>query len=121
MAEGINPATGKAILGILNDGYIGCRFEIGRPQRLAVHRVAYCDLLLPELTLVRQRGHSVDNGQIREGMFCIGAPEHDFSGQAAAGLAVSILEQEATDAAVDEIGGRRLDIASSLSSRLGNI
>jgi len=53
-------------------------------------------------------------------MFCIGAPVYDFSGQVVAGLAVSMLEQEATDANIATIGGKLIDIASSLSARLGN-
>jgi len=113
-------ATGKAILSTLNEGDIRRRFEAGWPPQLTTHSVASLGPLLQELALVRQRGYSVDNGQIREGMFCIGAPVYDFSGQVVAGLAVSMLEQEATDANIATIGGKLIDIASSLSARLGN-
>src|SRR5471030_440135 len=113
-------ATGKAILSTLNEGDIRRRFEAGWPPQLTTHSVVSLELLLQELALVRQRGYSLDNGQIREGMFCIGAPVYDFSGQVVAGLAVSMLEQEATDSNIATIGGKLIDIASSLSARLGN-
>ncbi|WP_114194336.1 IclR family transcriptional regulator [Edaphovirga cremea] len=113
-------ATGKAILSTLDDEDICHRFAAGWPQPLTVHSVASIEMLLQELALARQRGYSVDDGQIREGMFCIGAPVHDFSGQVVAGLAVSMLEQEATESNVDTIGSKLVDIAASLSARLGN-
>src|SRR5471030_3357288 len=113
-------ATGKAILSTLNDENICRRFETGWPKPLTARSVASLTMLLQELALVRQRGYSLDNGQIREGMFCIGAPVYDFSGQVVAGLAVSMLEQEATDSNIATIGGKLIDIASSLSARLGN-
>jgi len=112
-------ATGKAMLSTLDNEDLRRRFKAGWPQRLTAHSVASFEPLLQELALVRQRGYSVDNGQIREGMFCIGAPVYDFSGQVVAGLAVSMLAQEATELNVATIGKKLVDIASSLSARLG--
>lgn len=114
-------ATGKAMLSTLNDEEICRRFKTGWPQRLTANSVASLETLLQELALARQRGYSVDDGQVREGMFCIGAPVHDFSGQVVAGLAVSMLEQEATESTRDMIGSKLVDIAASLSARLGRV
>jgi len=113
-------ATGKAILSTLGDQQVRQRFTSDWPQPMTANSVANIDQLLLELAQVRQRGYSLDNGQIREGMFCIGAPVYDFSGQAVAGLAVSMLEQEAIDSTVEAIGSKLVAIASSLSARLGN-
>ncbi|MEA9391036.1 hypothetical protein SJI19_10860 [Acerihabitans sp. TG2] len=45
---------------------------------------------------------------------------YDFSGQVVAGLAVSMLGQEATASTIETIGHKLVDISSSLSARLGN-
>lgn len=113
-------ATGKAILSTLNDEDICRRFETGWPKPLTARSVASLTTLLQELAVVRQRGYSVDDGQIREGMFCIGAPVYDFSGQVVAGLAVSMLEQEAAASTIEAIGNKLVNIAASLSARLGS-
>ncbi|ARU94405.1 IclR family transcriptional regulator [Tatumella citrea] len=112
-------ATGKAILSTLSDEEIGRRFADRWPESLTSHSVKSASALTTELARVRQCGYSIDNGQIREGMLCIGAPVRDFSGQAVAGLAVSLLQQEAGPQTIETVGQKLLEIAASLSARLG--
>lgn len=113
-------ATGKAMLSTLEDEDIWRRFDVQWPHILTVHSVGMIDALLQELTVARQRGFSVDNGQTRDGMFCIGAPVYNFSGQVVAGMAVNILEQETTAFAIGALGCTLVDISMSLSSRWGH-
>jgi len=113
-------ATGKAILSTLNDKEVTQRFEGRWPAPLTPHSVATCENFLTELSAARLRGFSVDNGQVRDGMLCIGAPVYDFSDSAIAGIAVSMLEAEATDAAIARTGLALVDIARSLSARMGH-
>ena len=112
-------ATGKAILSTLSDEEICRRFADRWPEPLTSHSVDSVNALTAELAHVRGCGYSIDKGQIREGMLCIGAPVRDFSGQAVAGLAVSLLQQEAGPQTIDTIGKKLLEIAASLSTRLG--
>lgn len=113
-------ATGKAMLSTLSDQEVVQRFSHQWPETLTPHSVKSRDELLGELATIRQRGFSIDNGQIRDGMLCIGAPVYDFSGKAVAGLAVSMLEIEATVEAIAVTGRALMDISQSLSARLGN-
>lgn len=112
-------ATGKAILSTLSDREVSQRFEGLWPAPLTPHSVSACEDLLAELAATRLRGFSIDNGQIRDGMLCIGAPIYDFSERAIAGIAVSMLEVEATEAAIEQTGQALVDIARSLSARMG--
>lgn len=112
-------ATGKAMLSTLSDQEVSQRFSAQWPSPLTPHSVTTRDGLMAELATTRQRGYSIDNGQIRDGMLCIGAPVYDFSGKAIAGLAVSMLEIEATEEAIESTGLALMDISQSLSSRMG--
>lgn len=113
-------ATGKAILSTLSDQEIKQRFAEEWPAPLTPHSVSTYENLLAELTAARLRGFSIDNGQIRDGMLCIGAPVYDFSDRAIAGIAVSMLEVEATEAVIEHTGQALVDIARSLSARMGH-
>lgn len=112
-------ATGKAMLSTLSDQEVTQRFHTHWPNALTPHSVTTCDGLLAELATTRKRGFSIDDGQIRDGMLCIGAPVYDFSGKAVAGLAVSMLEIEATAEAIEKTGRALMDISQSLSARMG--
>lgn len=76
--------------------------------------------LMQELALTRQRGYSVDNEGVREGVVCFGAPVFDASGQPVAGVGVCIHKALADG----DDGGQRhrdaaLQVAAQLTHRLG--
>jgi len=112
-------ATGKILLSALPDEALRQRFGKTWPQGLTGHSVPGLAAFLVEMQATRERGYSIDDGQIREGMHCIGAPIRDFSGAPVAGIAVSLLDHEATPEAVREIGTRLAAVAAALSRRLG--
>jgi len=63
----------------------------------------------------RAQGYAVDNGEIREGMVCLGAPILGPEGSPVAGIAISMTSTEARDAAKKDLGGIICEIAGSLS------
>ncbi|SHO63399.1 transcriptional regulator, IclR family [Pseudoxanthobacter soli DSM 19599] len=112
-------ATGKAMLSTLAPGELSDLFAGSWPAPLTPRSVGSLKALESELAAARARGYSVDDGQIREGMVCLGAPVADFSGKAIAGVAVSLLEREATPGRLAEVGAQVRAIADDLSGRLG--
>lgn len=112
-------ATGKAMLSTLAPGELSDLFAGPWPAPLTPRSVVSLEALESELAAARARGYSVDDGQIREGMVCLGAPVADFSGKAIAGVAVSLLEREATPDRLAEVGAQVRAMADALSGRLG--
>ncbi len=62
-------------------------------------------------------GYAIDNGEIREGMFCLGAAVLNAAGAPVAGVAVSMTSAEARSEARDALGAIIADIARKLSER----
>lgn len=112
-------ATGKAMLSARGDEEVRALLAGQWPAPLTGRSSKTLPALLGELAETRARGFSIDDGQIREGMVCLGAAVQDYSGQTVAGLALSLLEHEATPARVAELGTGLRRIAAELSSRLG--
>ncbi len=73
-----------------------------------------------ELEEIRQRGYSIDNGQLREGMYCFGAPVFGAGSKTAiAGFAVGLLSIEVTKQNAARYGRDVARFAEELSRRLG--
>jgi DNA-binding IclR family transcriptional regulator len=89
------------------------------PRPLTSRSVGSIKALLAELKETRKRGFSIDDGQIREGMYCFGAPVRDGTGRAVAGVAVSILMTDVNDATISAAGQAVRSVADQLSKRLG--
>lgn len=60
-------------------------------------------------------GYAVDNGEIREGMICLGAPIIGPQGAPVAGIAISMTSAEARPEVQRELGGIVRDIADRLA------
>ncbi|WP_296099789.1 IclR family transcriptional regulator [uncultured Agrobacterium sp.] len=111
-------ATGKILLSDLKPAELD-RLLTDFPKPLTPRSVGSVEELKRELEVTRKRGFSVDDGQIREGMICIGAPLRDHSGAAVAGIAISILRSEASDDKIAELGAQLQAIAQGMSEGLG--
>jgi DNA-binding IclR family transcriptional regulator len=73
-----------------------------------------------ELEEIRERGYSIDDGQLREGMHCFGAPVFGAGSKAAiAGLAVGLLSVEVSKDNANRYGDDIARFAEELSRRLG--
>ena len=76
--------------------------------------------LIKELAETRERGYSIDDGQVREGMHCFGAPVFDSSGtRAVAGVAVSMLSLDVNAQSQAKAGRAIRRLADRLSQRMG--
>jgi DNA-binding IclR family transcriptional regulator len=113
-------ATGKAMLSTMPDVEVRKRLQGPWPAQLTSTGTPSLKAFLQELEGVRSRGYSIDDGQVREGMHCFGAPVFDSSGPSAvAGIAVSKLALE-MNAKTQEATGRAIrELADRLSARLG--
>jgi DNA-binding IclR family transcriptional regulator len=112
-------ATGKAILSTMEDEHIVDLYNTRWPVAMTMRSVSDVERLIEEMDATRQRGYSIDDGQIREGMTCIGAAVCDHTGKAVAGIAVSMLETEGSAVTIDRVGVKLKQIATALSRRLG--
>ena len=107
-------ATGKAMLAYLppeNRATLTAEF----PPPLTPASVRDRAGLEAEITRVRQDGFSVDNGQVRAGMTCIGAAVLNRAGLPVAGVALSMTTEEASPSAIAEAGEAIADLATRLS------
>lgn len=114
-------ATGKAILSTMPNSAVAQLYPSGLPEPLTPHTVADMDTLFDELEQIRECGYSVDDQQVREGMFCFGAPVYDFTGnRAVGGIAFSIHANKMDDGRSQKIGQTVIQYARLLSQRLGS-
>ena len=112
-------ATGKAQLETLSDAELGELFRDYWPEPLTRFSVRNLEGLRAEIAAIRDRGYSIDDGQIREGMICLGAAIRDYSRRPIGGVAISLIESEATPDVLERVGMRLRRTADALSSRLG--
>ena len=113
-------ATGKAILSTRRPAEVEAFVGDRMPLPMTSKSVRSVGELMAELAETRRRGYSIDNGQLREGMFCLAAPIFDSSSQSAvAGVAIGLLQSEVTPASEQELGASIVAFANELSRRLG--
>jgi DNA-binding IclR family transcriptional regulator len=113
-------ATGKAILSTMPDETIHSLFANDFPAPWTAASVASVDDLLVEMAETRERGYSIENGQLREAMVCLGAPVFGASStHAIAGVAIGVLAGEADDTVLAEIAATVRRLSAELSQRLG--
>ena len=111
-------ATGKAMLAFQDASEVRRLYPRDPLPTMAGKGPKTVAALLKELALTRQRGYSVDDESVREGVHCMGAPVFDATGHAVAGVGVCI-----NKAMLGAKGARHheavLNAARLLSQRLG--
>ena len=112
-------ATGKAILSTMPSKNVRAFMANRWPQPLTSNSVQDIDALLAELEETRNRGFSIDNGQVRDGMTCLGVPVRNSVNKVVAGVAVSFLSVDADQPSFNAIARNILKVADLLSVRLG--
>lgn len=83
-------ATGKALLAHQDPARLAQLFPGDPLPQISGKGPRTRAALQAELALARERGWSVDDEGVREGVYCMGAPVFDASGQAVAGVGVCI-------------------------------
>lgn len=112
-------ATGKAILSTMKEDDVRAILANRWPVALTHNSVPNLEALLDELQRTREQGYSVDNGQVRDGMWCFGAAVRGADNKAVAGVAVSLLQREAHESTTKVVTDSVRRVALLLSQRLG--
>lgn len=111
-------ATGKAMLSTLPLQTIESLYDGIFPKSLTPSGVTNFATLASELTAIHQSRISLDDGQLREGMYCLGTYIRNASGHAVAGMAVSFLQAE-YEANRSEVSAVLIELAEQIEQRLG--
>ncbi|WP_201525889.1 IclR family transcriptional regulator [Psychrobacter frigidicola] len=111
-------STGKAILSTLSMTTIDSLYEGNFPKPLTHNSVGSFDELSTELTAIHSSRISLDNGQLRDGMYCLGTYIRNASGNAVAGMAVSFLQAE-YESKCDQVSTVLIELAEQMEQRLG--
>jgi IclR family transcriptional regulator, blcABC operon repressor len=112
-------ATGKMFLSEMPDKELRVLFNSSFPAPMTSRSVRNLDQLMGELAITRDRGYSIDDGQVREAMICIGSAVRDHSGKMIAGIATSLLRIEASDDVLSDMAKEVQRAANALSRNLG--
>jgi DNA-binding IclR family transcriptional regulator len=112
-------ATGKAMLAMMPDQEVEERLRGKWPEKLTPNSTPNMAAFKRELDQTRERKFSVDDGQIRDGMHCFGAPVFDANNRIVAGVAVSMLSHDLSQKSMQQAGEAMRKIAHRLSERLG--
>lgn len=110
-------ATGKAMMSLMSDERIRQMYPQGLPKPLTANGVDSFGALFAELQVVRQTRISLDNGQLRIGMYCLGTFIRNAQGKASYGIAVSFLQHE-YEQKKDEISEAIITLAMNIEQRL---
>ncbi|WP_201618300.1 IclR family transcriptional regulator [Psychrobacter urativorans] len=111
-------ATGKAMLSTLSMPAIESLYEGVFPEPTTPNGVNNFDDLSTELTAIHSSRISLDDGQLREGMYCLGTYIRNASGNAVAGMAVSFLQAE-YESKREEVSSVLIELAEQMEQRLG--
>lgn len=111
-------ATGKAMLSTLPMHTIKTLYEDVFPEPMTPNGVDNFEALAHELAAIHDSRVSLDDGQLRDGMYCLGTYVRNASGNAVAGMAVSFLQAE-YESKRDEVSAVLIELAKQMEQRLG--
>lgn len=108
-------ATGKAIMASMPDAERLLHIPKSWPQPFTARGVARLEDFETQIAQWQDRGYAVDNGEIRDGMFCVGVPIRNRSHKVIAGLAISMTEAEANEMGVEYFAKEINSLADKLT------
>ncbi|MGP5011988.1 IclR family transcriptional regulator [Psychrobacter glacincola] len=111
-------ASGKAMLSTLSMTTIKSLYKGHFPKPVTLNGVDNFDDLSTELTAIHSCRISLDDGQLRDGMYCLGTYIRNASGSATAGMAVSFLQAE-YESKRNEVSAALIELAEQIEQRLG--
>lgn len=112
-------ATGKAMLATLSSEEVKHIYAHGLPAAMTPFSVQNFQQLEQEFQHIRQTRISLDNGQLREGMYCLGTYIRDATGQAIAGMAISFVREE-YEQKQQQVSQALIKFAQQIEKRLGS-
>ncbi|WP_367104002.1 IclR family transcriptional regulator [uncultured Psychrobacter sp.] len=113
-------ATGKAMLSTLSMPAIESLYDGNFPAPLTSNGVDNFTDLSKEFAAIHNSRISLDDGQLREGMYCLGTYIRNASGNAIAGMAVSFLQAE-YEVKREEVSAVLIELAQQIEQHLGFI
>ncbi len=112
-------ATGRAMLAFHDEAQVKHLFPTVRlPAFMSMPAMRRSDLL-HELAATRERGYSIDDENVRQGVYCMAAPVFDASGEVVAGVGICLQKASLKPRFVTQQRDTVLDVARQLSQRLG--
>ncbi|WII95548.1 IclR family transcriptional regulator [Moraxella haemolytica] len=111
-------ATGKAMMSTLPFEDVRAMYADGLPIPFTPNSVQSFEVLAGEFEQVKQTHTSLDNGQLRMGMYCLGTYIRNVHGKAVAGLAASFPYHE-YEQKKEEVSVSLIALASKIENRLG--
>ncbi|ASZ87125.1 IclR family transcriptional regulator [Brucella melitensis] len=112
-------ATGKAMLAAMSPRELTQHLPSEWPGPVTPTSVSSLAALEKEMGEAVIKGYSLDNGQLREGMFCIGAAICDRPFHPVAGIALSMTAAEARPDIIEVMGKRVRALADNVAERMG--
>ena len=114
-------ASGKAMLAHLPEEEARLIASKGLKRSTRAGDALALKAFLQELELTRQRGYSIDDQGIREGVYAFGAPVFDATSSVVAGVSVCVSTASLEGDAAARHRNLALDVARELTERLGGI
>lgn len=112
-------ATGRAMLAFHDEAFVKRLYPGPRlPAFLNQPSMRRSDLL-KELSATRERGYSIDDEAVRQGVYCVAAPVFGASGEVVAGLGISVQKAALKPRISAQLRETVIDVAGQLSQRLG--
>ncbi|MET0333340.1 MAG: IclR family transcriptional regulator [Rhizobacter sp.] len=112
-------ATGRAMLAFHDEAWVKQLYPTARlPAYMNLPTMRRSDLRA-ELAASRERGHSIDDEDVRRGVYCMAAPVIGASGEVVAGLGICLQKSELKPRFVAQQRDTVIDLARQLSQRLG--
>ena len=111
-------ATGKAMLSTLPMHNIKSLYEGIFPELMTPNGVSNFETLADEIAAIKKSRISLDDGQLRDGMYCLGTYIRNASGNAVAGMAVSFLQGE-YESKRAEVSAVLIELAEQMEQSLG--
>lgn len=112
-------AVGKAIMAYLPMGEVEAIIRRHGMKAMTAKTITNFLELKKELNAIRQRGYSIDDEEIEEGVRCVGCVVRNFSGEPLAAISASGPAFRVTRAKVAELAVPVMAAAQGLSSELG--
>jgi IclR family acetate operon transcriptional repressor len=113
-------ALGKALLSRLPMQEARRLLAAYRRERLTTRTLVDLNELMDELEGVRQRGYAIDNGEIGEGIRCVGAAVVDDEGGPVAAISISGPASRVDEVTAHRLGDRLQLAVAEVSRRLGH-
>ncbi len=85
-------SLGKALLATLDDPSVMKIVDVRGLECATAHSLTSSDVLLEDLARTRARGYSLDRQEAVPGVFCVGAPLRDHTGQPIGSISLSTIK-----------------------------